>query len=199
MSSSSLPVQVPGVGLGKACSKQGCRRLSHGGEAGSGVERDFSLHLCSFPGPLAPNPCSAPGHGHMSSWVLRRPRRAISGLPLLVGADQSPDKGPELAGKDQGQSRPCPWGSQGLPQRLPWAPTAGRAMQGTPAQRTGTGSCLDFTTNEAALKSDAWLLELSGEKSRLLPTTLAAHHLPGRWVSAEGAGTISVADPLTSA
>lgn len=58
------------------------------------------------PGPLAPNPCSAPGHGHMSSWVLRRPKREKSGLPLLVGADQSPDKGPELAGKNQEQTLP---------------------------------------------------------------------------------------------
>lgn len=74
-----------------------------------------------------------------------------------------------------------------------------QSWAGDTSSETGTGSCLDFTTNEAALKSDAWLLEPSAEKSRLLPTTLAAHHLPGRWVSAEGAGTISAADPLTSA
>lgn len=36
------------------------------------------------------------------------------------------------------------------------------------------------------MKSDAWLLEPNGEKSRLLPTAPAAHHLPGRWVSGTG-------------
>lgn len=98
-------------------------------------------------------------------------------------------EGLQLGGKDHGQSTPCPPGSLGLPQRLPWTPTAGRARQGTPAPRTrGTDSNLDFTTKEAALKSDAWLLEPNGEKSRLLPTAPAAHHLPGRWVSGTGGG-----------
>lgn len=58
----------------------------------------------------------------------------------------------------------------------------------TSSESWGTDLRPNFTTNEAALKSDAWLLEPAGEKSRLLPTTLAAHHLPGRWVSGRGGG-----------
>lgn len=71
-----------------------------------------------------------------------------------------------------------------------WQSLAGDTI----SENWGTDSCLNFTTNEAALKSDAWLVEPNGEKSRLLPTTLAAHHLPGRWVSGRGGGTISATD-----
>lgn len=94
----------------------------------------------------------------------------------------------ELAHGGPGAATQAAMGTHG------WQSSAGD----TSSENWGTDSCLDFTTNEAALKSDAWLLEPSGEKSRLLPTTLAAHHLPGRWVSGRGAGTISAADPLTS-
>ncbi|KAM9194317.1 bridging integrator 3 isoform 2-T2 [Dugong dugon] len=52
-------------------------------------------------------------------------------------------------------------------------------------QKTVIEPLKNFTTNEAALKSDPCLLELepNGEKPRLLPTTMAAHHLPGRFGS----------------
>lgn len=80
-----------------------------------------------------------------------------------------------------GGSRGCRGGRRGHPQLA-------ELGKGTPAQNWETDSCLDFTTNEAALKSDAWFLEPNGEKSRLLPTTVAAYHLPGRWVSGRGGG-----------
>lgn len=74
-------------------------------------------------------------------------------------------------------------------------------MAGLPAQRTRglTDYLLYFTTNEAALKSDPWLLQPSREKSRLLPTMLAGPTTcqEGGGV-AEGAATISAMDPLTS-
>lgn len=62
LSSSSLPVQVPGVGLRKAYSKQGCLEAQPRWGGWIWCGKGFLPAPCSFPGPLAPNPCSAPGH-----------------------------------------------------------------------------------------------------------------------------------------
>lgn len=91
-------------------------------------------------------------------------------------------------GRISGQAHPvhgglrgCHGGCYGHPG---WQGEAGD----TSLENWGTDSRLNFTTNEAALKFDAWLLEPTGERSRLFPTTPAAHHLPGRWVSGRPRG-----------
>lgn len=133
------------------------------------------------------------GSHEVRGWVPRRPVVQEGGVKRSSIAcgflTQSP--GPTVkswVGRITGRADPAHEGPRGLPQRLPWIHMVGWQSWagGTSSENWGTDSCLDFTTNEEALKSDAQLLEPHGEKSRLLPTSLAAHHLPGRWVSGRG-------------